>query len=154
MLEPYAVVEVLLVGKVLELILVLHFVLDDLALFHVLEPKSIFGQVDFHDAGVMLQILTQDEEVLRVQARVDQNELSHRISLDLKQRHQHAVDGELLHLVLEHELGEVLQGELVHTGVLELDGARDDLLAKVFLREERMPDDLPQGDWGLSDVVL
>jgi hypothetical protein len=66
MLKAKTVIEKLFKAEVLQLVLVLHLHLNDLRLLDELIPYEILRQVDMRDAGVMLQKLCQNEEVLRV----------------------------------------------------------------------------------------
>lgn len=106
------------------------------------------------DAGVVLQVLGEDEQVLGVQALVLQGQLDDLVCLYVVQGHVPAVDRKGLDPVLEDELGEVLQAELIHLRVLEVDLLGDLALAEVFVRQDWVPDDLPEHDGSLDDVLL
>lgn len=66
-LQAQTVVEKLLEGEVLKLVLVLHFDLDDLVIVNILESDVVFAQVDVRDTLVVLEILTQNEQVFTVE---------------------------------------------------------------------------------------
>ena len=87
MLKTQTVVEKLLVSKVSEFVLVLHFDLDHFALFDILETDAVFGQIDVLDAVVVLQILRQDEEIFGVQVVVFEVEFDDVVSFDILKRH-------------------------------------------------------------------
>jgi hypothetical protein len=57
------------------------------------------------DAIVVFEILAQDEEVLRVQLSVLEQQLGQLVGLDVVQRHEATIDGETFYLVLENKLG-------------------------------------------------
>jgi len=105
------------------------------------------------DAVVMLQILTQDEQVLTMQTLVLQSEVDELVCLDIMQGHVPSVDGQAFYSVFEHELCQVLQAELVHLRVLEVDQLWNSSLAEVLVRQDRMSNDLSQDTWSLLDVL-
>ena len=57
MLKSQTVVKKLLVSKVSEFVLMLHFDLNHFALFDILETNAVFGQINLLDAMVVLEIL-------------------------------------------------------------------------------------------------
>ena len=73
------------------------------------------------DALVVLQVLRQDEEVLRVQSNIDQHQLLYLIRFDVVQRHIAAIYLQFFYTVLEHEFGQILQAEFYHFLIFEID---------------------------------
>lgn len=153
MLQAQAVIEKFLEGEVLEHALVLHLDFDLLVLLHVLEAQVVLRKIDVRDAVVVLQILRQDEQILRVQADVHQDQLRQLIRFYVMKWHVPTVDLQLLNSVLEDELGEVLQAELCHFGVLEIDQLGDLSLAKVLIRKNWMSNDLSENQRSQENVL-
>lgn len=134
MFESEAIVKQLLEREVFQLILILHFDLDLFVLLNVFETEIVLRKVDVRYAFVVLQVLRQDEQVFRMQSNIDEDELSQLIRLYVVQRHVTSIDLQLFDSMFENELGQVLETELYHFLVLEVDQFRYESFAEVFVR--------------------
>ena len=73
------------------------------------------------DTFIVFQVLRQDEEVLRMQADVHEDQLCQLVRFYIVQGHVPAVYLQFFHSVLEYEFGQVLQAEFNHLLIFEVD---------------------------------
>ena len=120
MLQSKAVVEELVESSLLEFILVAKLNLEHVPFIYIRVADHVLGQIDSLQAGVILQDLRENKQVLRVEALVAQVELDQLVGLDSSDRHVAAIDTDSFSINLADEFRQVLQAELVHILVAEV----------------------------------
>ena len=101
--------------------MVLQFDLEHFPLIYEGETNHVLRQVDCVQAVVCLEHLRQDKEVLRVETLIAEVQLCDSVHLNAGDWHGSTVDADLLQVVFTDEFSKVLERELVHVSVTEVD---------------------------------